>query len=69
MAVFFYYVFSCKDSKGDIVASVEVLRDITDEIALQERVLEQNKSLKDDRDAAKSLQCIYCLRACRKRKE
>ena len=46
-----------KDSKGDIVASVEVLRDITDEIALQEMVLEQNKSLKDDRDAAKSLQC------------
>lgn len=45
-----------KDEKGKIIASVEVFRDITDMIALQERVLEQNKKLTNKLDLAKKIQ-------------
>lgn len=46
-----------KNEDGDIVAVVEVLRDITQFKHLQQTILEQNKKLQDDLNVAKKLQC------------
>ncbi|MCX7709776.1 MAG: SpoIIE family protein phosphatase [Clostridia bacterium] len=46
-----------KNDQGEIVAVVEVLRDVTQTRKLQKLLLEQNKRLKDDLDMAKKLQC------------
>ncbi len=46
-----------KNGNGEIIAAVEVLRDITELKSLQEKVMEQNKKLQDDLNIAKKLQC------------
>ena len=46
-----------RNTKGDIIAAVEVLRDITEMKALQKKVFEQNRKLKYDLNLAKKLQC------------
>ncbi len=46
-----------KNHDGEIIAAVEVLRDITELQMLQEKVVLQNKKLMDDLSLAKKLQC------------
>lgn len=46
-----------KNKDGEIIAAVEVLRDITEFQKLQEKVILQNKKLMDDLSLAKKLQC------------
>jgi len=46
-----------KNEDGDIIAVVEVLRDITQLKFLQQKILEQNRKLQDDLNIAKKLQC------------
>ncbi|MDP4180378.1 MAG: SpoIIE family protein phosphatase [Bacillota bacterium] len=46
-----------RNDAGEIIAAVEVLRDITEIQRLQDRVLEQNQKLQDDLTIAKKLQC------------
>ncbi|NSW91556.1 MAG: SpoIIE family protein phosphatase [Firmicutes bacterium] len=45
-----------KNSNGDIIAVVEVLRDITKLKQLQQKIIEQNKELHNDLDMARKLQ-------------
>ncbi|HEY9063152.1 MAG TPA: SpoIIE family protein phosphatase [Pseudobacteroides sp.] len=52
-----------KNESGEIVAAVEVLRDITELQLLQEKVMEQNKKLMDDLSIAKKLQCSLLPKA------
>lgn len=46
-----------KNSNGDIVGVVEVLRDVTEMKKMQRKMFEQNKKLQDDLEMAKKLQC------------
>jgi len=46
-----------KNEEGEIVAVVEVLRDITQLKQLQQKILEQNEKLKSDLNLARKLQC------------
>jgi sigma-B regulation protein RsbU (phosphoserine phosphatase) len=46
-----------KNKKGEIFAAVEVLRDITPLISLQNKIMEQNSKLQNDLDMARKLQC------------
>lgn len=46
-----------KNENGDTVAAVEVLRDITQVNALQQKIVEQNRKLQDDLNMARKLQC------------
>jgi sigma-B regulation protein RsbU (phosphoserine phosphatase) len=46
-----------RNRKGEIIAAVEVLREITQMKKLQQTVIEQNKKLQDDLNIAKKLQC------------
>ncbi|MCR4436732.1 MAG: SpoIIE family protein phosphatase [Clostridiales bacterium] len=46
-----------KNSRGEIIAVVEVLRDITQVKKLRDAILKQNKKLQDDLDLARKLQC------------
>jgi phosphoserine phosphatase RsbU/P len=46
-----------KNRDGEIVAVVEVLRDITQMKNLQKKILDQNKKLQEDLSIAKKLQC------------
>lgn len=46
-----------RNGKGEIIAAVEVLRDVTKLKKLQDTVMEQNKKLQDDLNIAKKLQC------------
>lgn len=46
-----------KNQDGEIIAAVEVLRDVTELQMLQEKVISQNKKLMDDLSLAKKLQC------------
>jgi sigma-B regulation protein RsbU (phosphoserine phosphatase) len=45
-----------KNSAGEIVAVVETMRDISESKAMQSKILEQNRKLKDDLDIARKLQ-------------
>lgn len=46
-----------KDNDGNIIAVVEVLRDITEMINLQKEIINQNKKLKSELNMARKLQC------------
>jgi len=46
-----------KDESGNIVAVVEVLRDVTHMKQLYKKILQQNKKLKSDLNIARKLQC------------
>lgn len=46
-----------KTRDGEIIAVVEVMRDITQTKKLQQKILEQNRKLQDDLSIAKKLQC------------
>ncbi len=46
-----------RNSKGEIIGSVEVLRDVTKTREMQERVLKQNLKLQYDLNIARKLQC------------
>jgi phosphoserine phosphatase RsbU/P len=46
-----------KNENGEIVAAVEVLRDITQMKHMQRKLVERNKKLQDDLTIAKKLQC------------
>ncbi|HHV99788.1 MAG TPA: SpoIIE family protein phosphatase [Clostridiaceae bacterium] len=46
-----------KDEDGNIVAVVEVLRDVTQMKQLHSKILQQNKKLKSDLNIARKLQC------------
>lgn len=46
-----------RNSEGEIIAAVEVLRDITEMKVLQKKVLEQNRKLRADLNLARNLQC------------
>jgi phosphoserine phosphatase RsbU/P len=46
-----------RNSNGEIIAAVEVLRDVTEMKALQKKVMEQNRKLKYDLNLARKLQC------------
>lgn len=46
-----------KDLNGDVLAVVEVLRDISQMKQLQQRIIKQNKRLQNDLGIAKKLQC------------
>lgn len=46
-----------KNREGDIIAVVEVLRDVTQTKKFQQKILDQNRKLKEDLSIAKKLQC------------
>ena len=55
--------FSCKKMiMGEIIAVVEVLRDITQIKLLQQKVIDQNKKLQADLNMARKLQCSFLPR-------
>lgn len=45
-----------KDEQGEVIAAIEVLRDVTQVRQLQNKILEQNNKLNQDLDTAKKLQ-------------
>jgi phosphoserine phosphatase RsbU/P len=46
-----------RNSEGEIIAAVEVLRDVTEMKELQKKVMEQNRKLRYDLNLARKLQC------------
>jgi len=48
-----------KDRNGDVIAVVEVLRDITNEKILNQKLMLKNKQLKDDINIAKKIQMSF----------
>lgn len=46
-----------RNAQGEIIAAVEVLRDVTETKKLQKKVMEQNRKMKSDLNVAKKLQC------------
>lgn len=46
-----------KNEQGEVIAVVEVLRDVTHTRQLQNKLIQQNKILQDDLNMAKKLQC------------
>lgn len=48
-----------KNDKGEVFAVVEVLRDITQLISLQNQIIEQNSKLENDLNIARKLQCNF----------
>ncbi|MEG6614796.1 SpoIIE family protein phosphatase [Pseudoclostridium thermosuccinogenes] len=48
-----------KNSKGEIIAVVEVLHDITEIKNMQNKIIQQNKKLMDDLKIAKKMQCNF----------
>jgi phosphoserine phosphatase RsbU/P len=52
-----------RNSEGEIIAAVEVLRDVTEMKALQKKVMDQNRKLKFDLNLARKLQCSLLPKA------